>query len=75
MVTNLREGMKEKCEQYWPERGNSLQQGPFKVSIVEQHIFSYYTIRTLQLSVSHTKYKMFVFFELFLFECSTQQVQ
>ena len=52
MVTNLREGTTTKCEQYWPEKGNELYFGPFKVSTVEQHTFPYYVIRKILLEVS-----------------------
>ena len=52
MVTNIKEGMTKKCEQYWPEGGSGKSYGPFNVSIVEQHIFADYTIRTIQLVVS-----------------------
>ena len=33
MVTNLREGTKTKCHQYWPETGTQSF-GPFKVTII-----------------------------------------
>ena len=53
MVTNIKEGKTKKCEQYWPaESGRGQNYGPFNVSIVEQHIFADYTIRTIQLVVS-----------------------
>ena len=51
MVTNLKEGNKKKCEQYWPESGSATF-GPFKVTIMEQQIFADYCIRTMQVSVS-----------------------
>ena len=51
MVTNLKEGSKIKCQQYWPETGtNSF--GPFQISITDQQTFADYTIRTLQVIVS-----------------------
>ena len=52
MVTNIKEGMTKKCEQYWPEGGSGKSYGPFNVSIVEQHIFADYTIRNIKLVVS-----------------------
>ena len=53
MVTNIKEGKTKKCEQYWPaESGRGQSYGPFNVSVVEQHIFADYTIRTIQLVVS-----------------------
>ena len=53
MVTNLKEGDKVKCQQYWPEASNEDQMyGPFTVTLLEQQIFADYTIRTLQVKVS-----------------------
>ena len=51
MVTNLKEGNKKKCEQYWPETGSSTY-GPFKVTLTEQQTFADYVVRTMQVSVS-----------------------
>ena len=50
MVTNLVEGAKEKCTQYWPEQG-SMEVGPFTVTITDQHKLAEYTIRTFILQV------------------------
>ena len=52
MVTNIKEGKTKKCEQYWPEAGSGMRCGPFNLSLVEQHIFADYTIRTIQLDLS-----------------------
>ena len=41
MVTNLKEGTKKKCEQYWPNSG-SKEFGPFKVTLTEQQVFADY---------------------------------
>ena len=51
MVTNLKEGSKKKCEQYWPDSG-SKEFGPFKVTLTEQQVFADYTTRTMQVTVS-----------------------
>ena len=51
MVTNLREGNKVKCEQYWPESG-SKKFGPFQVTITDQQTFADYVIRTFSVQVS-----------------------
>ena len=51
MVTNLKEGNKTKCQQYWPETGAS-KYGPFQVTITDQQHFADYVIRTLTVSVS-----------------------
>ena len=49
MVTNIKEGKTKKCEQYWPaESGSGQSYGPFNVTVLEQHIFADYTIRTIQ---------------------------
>lgn len=51
MVTNLKEGNKTKCQQYWPESG-SANFGPFKVTLTEHEVFADYSIRTIQVNVS-----------------------
>ena len=50
MVTNLVEGAKEKCTQFWPEQG-SMEVGPFTVTIIDQHKLADCTIRTFILQV------------------------
>ncbi len=55
MVTNLKEGNKKKCEQYWPDSGSSSY-GPFKVTLTEQLVFPDYTMRTMQVTVSIDRY-------------------
>ena len=51
MVTNLKEGNKVKCQQYWPEAGTN-EFGPFKVIITDQQTFADYVIRVFTVSVS-----------------------
>ena len=51
MVTNLKEGNKKKCEQYWPDSGSTTF-GPFVVTLTEYQVFADYCIRTLQVNVS-----------------------
>ena len=53
MVTNVKEGNRIKCQQYWPDSGKK-EFGPFQVTISDQQVFADYTIRTLSVSVSHT---------------------
>ena len=55
MITNLVEGKKTKCEQYWPSSG-SQDFGPFHVSITHQLILADYTIRILSVEVLGTEY-------------------
>jgi len=50
MITNLEEGGKTKCEQYWPDSATESF-GPFQVSITEQQILADYTIRKLTVKV------------------------
>ena len=50
MITNLEEGGKPKCQQYWPDSGTE-RFGPFQVSITEQQILANYTIRKLTVQV------------------------
>ena len=50
MITNLVEGKKTKCEQYWPTSGSEAF-GPFQVTITKQLILADYTIRTLSVEV------------------------
>ena len=53
MVTNLKEGTKNKCELYWP---NSLMEheefGPFTVLLQSTQTFSDFAIRQLCVTVS-----------------------
>ena len=51
MVTNLKEGNKRKCEQYWPDTGSKMF-GPFKVTLTQQQVFADYCTRTMQVTVS-----------------------
>ena len=61
MVTNLKEGMKVKCEQYWPDQGHDMQLGPYKVTTVEQQRYPYYIMRKLLLRVNILIYFLTVF--------------
>ncbi|XP_061185153.1 receptor-type tyrosine-protein phosphatase epsilon-like [Saccostrea echinata] len=44
-LTNLKEGGKNKCAQYWPEINDKLQIEDFTVRHLEEKIYSNYTIR------------------------------
>ncbi|XP_065904644.1 receptor-type tyrosine-protein phosphatase S-like isoform X2 [Dysidea avara] len=50
MVTNLKEGEKVKCVQYWPNAvGESLTFGPLRVQLSEEFEFADYVVRTIEL--------------------------
>ena len=51
MLTNLKENKKIKCQQYWPNK-ESVQYGPFTVTITDQQVLADYTIRHFILTVS-----------------------
>uniref|UniRef100_A0A1X7U806 Uncharacterized protein n=1 Tax=Amphimedon queenslandica TaxID=400682 RepID=A0A1X7U806_AMPQE len=48
MVTNLMEGGRNKCHQYWPD-SDSVYYGPFKVTLIDKQVLPDYTVRELQL--------------------------
>ena len=50
MITNLVEGTKIKCQQYWPE-GGAQEFGPFLVTITDQQILADYAVRRLLVQV------------------------
>ena len=50
MITNLVEGTKIKCHQYWPDK-DSARFGPFEVSLIDQQTLADYTVRTLIVQV------------------------
>ena len=54
MITNLEEGGKTKCQQYWPD-SRTRNFGPFQVSIVDERILADYTIRILTVQVFGSK--------------------
>ena len=51
MLTNLVEGGKVKCLQYWPDT-DSKSYGPFEVTITDRQMFADYLIRVIQVEVS-----------------------
>lgn len=51
MLTNLVEGGKIKCLQYWPDT-DSMSYGPFEVTITDKQMFADYWIRVCQVEVS-----------------------
>ena len=57
MVTNVMEGNRIKCQQYWLESGKQ-QFGPFHVTITDKENFADYTIRSFLITVCQT-YNLF----------------
>ena len=53
MVTELMEGNRNKCRQYWPDEGTE-NYGIFFVSLIDQKEFPAYIIRTLEVEVTPT---------------------
>ena len=52
VLTNLVEGTKKKCQQYWPDSGTkSDMYGPFQVTIIDEEILADYTTRSLLVQV------------------------
>ncbi|XP_056003196.1 receptor-type tyrosine-protein phosphatase epsilon-like isoform X2 [Ostrea edulis] len=47
MLTNLIEGPKVKCHQYWPSEGHELDVNPFSVTLLEEKAYAYYVIRKM----------------------------
>ena len=50
ILTNVVEGGKQKCEQYWPDQ-EPQEYGPFTVTLVDQQVFADYIIRILNVMV------------------------
>ena len=54
MVTNLKEGSRNKCEQYWPD---SLKEpnafvGPFIITLLDKQVLPDFAIRSLKVKVN-----------------------
>ena len=53
MVTNLKEGTKSKCEQYWPNTVTESEVfGPFTVTLIDEMIYPDFAIHNLSVTVS-----------------------
>ncbi|XP_052695813.1 receptor-type tyrosine-protein phosphatase mu-like [Crassostrea angulata] len=52
MLTNLMEGAKEKCFQYWPELEADAKFDTFKIKTIDERHYAYYVTR--KLNVTHT---------------------
>ncbi|XP_078330625.1 receptor-type tyrosine-protein phosphatase epsilon-like [Crassostrea virginica] len=49
MLTNLIEGPKNKCHQYWPDKSKELNADSFTISLLEEKVYAYYVIRKMAL--------------------------
>ncbi|XP_056003186.1 receptor-type tyrosine-protein phosphatase kappa-like isoform X1 [Ostrea edulis] len=47
MLTNLIEGPKIKCHQYWPDEEKELDVNPFSVTLLEEKVYAYYVVRRM----------------------------
>ena len=65
MVTSTVERGRQKCEQYWPDKGTK-KYGPFKITLADQQVFADYTIRQLFVSVSLMNLVMYSFLQLLM---------
>ena len=58
MLTNLVEGGKVKCLQYWPD-SDSKNYGPFEVTVTDKQMFADYSIRVFQIEVHNYGFKVY----------------
>ncbi|XP_062572066.1 receptor-type tyrosine-protein phosphatase kappa-like [Saccostrea cucullata] len=49
MLTNLIEGRKVKCHQYWPDENDKLEIGSFTIHLIEEKKYAYFIKRTMSL--------------------------
>ncbi|XP_078329023.1 receptor-type tyrosine-protein phosphatase epsilon-like [Crassostrea virginica] len=55
MLTNLKEGVKVKCTQYWPENMKARVHGNFVIKNTEEKEYAFYVIRKLTVSLKEQK--------------------
>nr|XP_022306912.1 receptor-type tyrosine-protein phosphatase T-like [Crassostrea virginica] len=55
MLTNLKEGVKLKCTQYWPEKMKARLHGDIVIKNVEEKEYAFYVIRKLTVSLKEQK--------------------
>nr|XP_022292874.1 receptor-type tyrosine-protein phosphatase epsilon-like isoform X2 [Crassostrea virginica] len=55
MLTNLKEGVKVKCTQYWPENMKARVHGDFVIKNTEEKEYAFYVIRKLTVSLKEQK--------------------
>ena len=51
MITNINEGGRMKCTQYWPD-ADTTDYGPFRVFLSGESVYGNFTIRTFHVNVS-----------------------
>ncbi|XP_056002124.1 receptor-type tyrosine-protein phosphatase kappa-like [Ostrea edulis] len=60
MVTNLKEGNKNKCAKYWPDPDKHIGYGNVSVKMVEEKHYAFYTVRKLTVIHKETKKTRFL---------------
>ncbi|XP_062566506.1 receptor-type tyrosine-protein phosphatase epsilon-like isoform X15 [Saccostrea cucullata] len=50
MLTNLIEGMKKKCEKYWPDLDIEMMSGKFKLQLLQEKTYAYYVVRRIKVT-------------------------
>ncbi|XP_061180609.1 receptor-type tyrosine-protein phosphatase epsilon-like [Saccostrea echinata] len=60
MLANIIENGKNKCTQYWPEKDKAMQIGPCNISLIEETIYAFQTLRKFSLERAHPPSKRFI---------------
>ncbi|KAL5022721.1 hypothetical protein ScPMuIL_001876 [Solemya velum] len=55
MLTNLKEGIKTKCERYWPLAGEVMDLGNITLTLASEEVRSFYTIRNITVTSAKKK--------------------
>ncbi|XP_062579218.1 receptor-type tyrosine-protein phosphatase epsilon-like [Saccostrea cucullata] len=55
ILTNLKEGNKTKCTQYWPDANKHINYGIVSVKTVEEKMYAFYNIRKMNVNHKETK--------------------
>ncbi|XP_062620198.1 receptor-type tyrosine-protein phosphatase epsilon-like isoform X4 [Saccostrea cucullata] len=55
MVTNLKEGTKVKCNQYWPEANKTTDFGAVSVKLIEEKQYAFYIVRRMSAMNNESK--------------------
>ena len=63
MVTNLKEGTKSKCEQYWPNATTEHEEfGPFTVTLLAEYVMPDTVTRNISVKVAMTYFYLHIAF-------------